>query len=353
VTSFVNTISAFPEQLAETATGSGDVVRAAAAVAVEPPDAVVFAGMGGSGIAADVVCAAATPVAPVPLVVWRDYDLPDWVSPRTMVVAVSHSGDTEETLSSVERARECGARLAVVTSGGRLADLADADRAVLCSRVPGGTMPRAALGSLVAACAAILDGLRIYPGGLDEVLNAAHVLAWRRDEMTNERSTVHRAAELAAGATPVIHGGGSLGRVAAARWKADLNENAKIPAFATTLPEANHNEVCGWQPGARRYCAVLLRHAHEHPRVARRFDAVRPILEESASGVVDVLASGAGLLAQVLDLAYQGSWASLFLADERGVEPEPINAIDRLKRELSMPEPRFDAAPSGRALVAR
>lgn len=335
---FRDAITAFPEQLVDAALGAGDVLRTAGAI--RDVDCIVFSGMGGSGLAAElaVTGAVAHSNRPIPIVVVRDYELPRWVSPRSVVVAVSHSGNTEETLSAFRWARARGTRCAVVTSGGELAAIAAADPEIVRVPVPGGMMPRAALGSLTAACVALLEGLDVYPGGLDDALNAAQALAWRRDEMTGASSTVHVAAELAAARTPVVHGGDAAGSVAAARWKADFNENAKIAAFASALPEVNHNEICAWEPGARRHCAVLLRHAYEHPRVGRRFAAMRPILDESAFGVVDVVGGGAGLLAQLLDLAYQGTWASLLTAELLGVEAEPIRTIERLKRELAAPD---------------
>lgn len=336
---FRDAISSFPEQLVDVALDAGDVLRAAASV--HDIDSVVLSGMGGSGCAAEIAATGALAHShrAIPIVVVHDYELPAWVTPRTVVIAVSHSGQTEETLSAFAAARQKGARVATVTSGGQLASFAAADPSIVHVPVPGGTMPRAALGSLTAACVALLEGLGLYPGGLDDVLNAGQALAWRRDEMAGASSTVHVAAELAAARTPIIHGGDPAGHVAATRWKADFNENAKVPAFAATLPEANHNELCAWEPNDRRYCAVLLRHAYEHARVGRRFAAMRPILADSAFAVVEVFGTGSGLLAQLLDLAYQGTWASLFVADSLGVDPEPIRAIERLKRELSAPDP--------------
>lgn len=345
MTSFRAAISGLPEQLVETALRD-DGLRDAAA-AIEDVDGIVFAGMGGSGIAAEIACTCAAPEAQVPLMVLRDYELPHWVSRHSLVVAVSHSGNTEETVTAFAAAQARGARLAVVASGGVLAAIADADASIVHARVPGGMMPRAALGALVAACVVILEGAGVYPSGIEDLLNAAQQLAWRRDELANARSSAQVAADLAAFAVPITYGGGPAGRVAATRWKADLNENAKIQAFASTLPEANHNDVCGWQAGSRRFCAVLLRHAYEHPRVGRRFGVMRPILEESAFGVVDIVANGAGPLAQLLDLAYQGTWASLFLADARGIDPESIPTIDRIKRELAPSEPKLVAGREG------
>ena len=144
------------------------------------------------------------------------------------------------------------------------------------------------------------------------------------------------------GTIPLVYGGGALGAVAAMRWKCDINENAKAPAFWAAYPELDHNEICGWgQHGdvTRQVVSILeLRHAHEHERLGRRIEVTRDIIAEAVHQVVPVEAEGEGRLAQLLDLMYLGDWVSVYLATERGIDPGPIPAIATLKGILATPE---------------
>ena len=138
---------------------------------------------------------------------------------------------------------------------------------------------------------------------------------------------------------PLIYGGGALGGVAAYRWKCDINENAKAPAFWHQYPELDHNEICGWgQHGdvTRQLITLIeLRHGYEHERLAPRFEATREIIDECVHQVLCVEAEGEGRLAELLDLMYMGDWVSCYLALENDVDPGPIDAIFDLKSRLA------------------
>jgi glucose/mannose-6-phosphate isomerase len=137
---------------------------------------------------------------------------------------------------------------------------------------------------------------------------------------------------------PIFYGGGALGAVAAQRWKCDVNENAKAPAFWNAYPELDHNEICGWgQHGdvtRQLFTLVELRHDFEHEQVGRRFALTRALIEETLAQVLEVRAEGDGRLSQVLDLMYVGDWASCYLALDHDVDPGPIDAIFQLKDAL-------------------
>lgn len=303
---------------------------------------VVVLGMGGSGIAGDVLAAAARHDLEVPVTVLKQYRVPRHVGPGTLVFAVSYSGDTEETVSMATGAVERGAHLVAVSTGGALGELAAAcgGAHVPC---PPGLMPRAALGSLVAPLLVCLGRLGLLEGADGWLRSATEQLARRRDRCaTGVDGTANGARELARriGRTiPVVYGGGTIGEVAAMRWKADVNENAKAPAFWNAYPELDHNEICGWgQHGdvtRQVFTLVEVRHHFEHPKVSRRFEVTREIVEETTAGVLSVEAEGDGRLAQLLDLMYVGDWTSLYMAYDAGVDPGPVDAIARLKEELA------------------
>jgi glucose/mannose-6-phosphate isomerase len=299
-------------------------------------------GMGGSGISGDVVAAAFNDELPVPVTVLKQMRVPSFVGPDTLAFAVSYSGDTEETVSMAEGATDAGARLVAISRGGKLEHLAQREGG-LHFPCPDGYLPRAAIGALVAPLVVALFRMGLAPGAHANLVRAQEQLARRRDRCRPEvEGVANEARELArkiGGTVPLIYGGGALGAVAAYRWKCDVNENAKAPAFAHWYPELDHNEICGWgQHGdvTRQLISLVeLRHGFEHQRLALRFDATREIIEECVHQVLTVEAAGEGRLAQLLDLMYVGDWVSCYLALDRDVDPGPIDAIFALKDRLA------------------
>ena len=338
---FLDAVAGLPEQLAHAhevagavhsdAFPRGDLIRN-----------VVVLGMGGSGISGDVVAAAFNDELPVPLTVLKQIRTPAFVGPETLAIAVSYSGDTEETVSMASSAVERGAQLVAISCGGRLADVAR-DAGALHLPCPPGFMPRAAIGALVAPLLVTLFRAGLAPGAHANLVTAQAQLARRRDRcvpgMTGAANPARELARRLERTIPIVYGGGALGGVAAYRWKCDVNENAKAPAFWHQYPELDHNEICGWgQHGdvTRQLVSLVeLRHGFEHKRLQLRFTVTRELIEECVHQVLEVEAEGEGRLAQLLDLMYVGDWTSCYLALENDVDPGPIDAIFELKSRLA------------------
>ena len=341
---FLEAVRGLPEQLAAAheAAAALDVSGLGPADGI---DNVVVLGMGGSGIAGDVLAAVAGPSLAVPVIVLKQYRTPRFVGPRTLAFALSYSGDTEETLAMASGAAEAGARLVAVSRGGALAELVAARGGLHVSCPADVPVPRAALGALLAPLFVALFRLGMLPHAHADLVKAQERLAARRDKCRPEiEGAANPAREIARqiGTTiPLFYGGGALGAVAAMRWKFDVNENSKAPAFWNAYPEVDHHEICGWgQHGdvtRQVFTLVELRHGFEHPQLVRRFAATREIIEETLVQVLEVQAAGEGRLAQVLDLMYMGDWASSYLALDHDVDPGPIDAIFQLKEALSRP----------------
>jgi glucose/mannose-6-phosphate isomerase len=324
-----------PEQVESAASAAG---RGADLPVKERVEHVVVLGMGGSGIAGDVLVAAAAPFMPVPVTVVKGYDPPDFVGPGSLVFAISFSGDTEETVEAATGAFEAGAALVVLTGGGALAELAgewDVPVVLIPTDIP---QPRAALGAMAIPPLVLLEEIGLFPGASQWVDQALDQLRARRDELVRPGNLAEDLARRIGRTVPLVHSSGDLGSAAALRWKAQINENAKCPAFWNVYPELCHNEVAGWgQHGdATRQLITLvnLRHDAEHPQVARRFELVVEVLREVVAGVEEVRASGEGDLAQLLDLALIGDFVSLHLAGNEGIDPGPIPVLDEIKRQL-------------------
>jgi glucose/mannose-6-phosphate isomerase len=298
-----------PEQV-EAAVGLADGV--AGLPAHDDIENVVVLGMGGSGIAGDVVLAVAGPFMPVPIVVSKGYEPPSFVNEASLCFAVSFSGDTEETVEAATTAAAAGASMVVVARGGELSRLAETWQA---------------------------QTVGLFPGAREWVALAVEQLRRRRDQLAGDRSPARELARTIGRTMPIIYGGGDLGGVAAMRWKNQVNENAKAPAFANAVPELTHNEICGWgQHGdvtRQVFTLVHLRHDHEHPQIMRRFDLVREWVEEVVAGVHEVRAEGEGILAQLFDLILFGDVTTLFLAAQEGVDPGPVPVLDSIKSALA------------------
>ena len=299
---------------------------------------VVVLGMGGSGIAGDVMVAVAGPFLPVPVTVVKSYDLPDFVGPGSLVFAISFSGDTEETVEAAGEAANAGATLVAVTNGGELAELADEWGAPTVPVPSGIPQPRAGLGAMAVPPLIVLEDIGLFPGASQWVALAVDQLRRRRDQLVNLDSPAEELARRIGRTIPLVHGAQSLGATAALRWKAQVNENAKSPAFAAVYPELCHNEIAGWgQHGdvTRQVITLVnLRHDAEHPQVARRFELVADVMREVVADIIEVRAQGEGDLAQLLDLVMMGDFVSLHLAAHEGVDPGPVPVLENLKLRL-------------------
>jgi glucose/mannose-6-phosphate isomerase len=301
---------------------------------------VVVFGMGGSGIAGDILLAAAGPVLPVPVVVVKSYECPPFVGEDTLVFAISASGDTEETVEATTEAAVNGARVVAVTGGGELGRLAAGWGAPVVSVPAHLPQPRTAVAAMAIPPLVVLEDLGLFRGARAWIGEAAAHVARHRDQLVaaGEASEAAAIARRIGRTWPLVHGGGALGTAAAQRWKTQVNENAKLPAFWSVQPELCHNEICGWgQAGdvtRQLLTLVQLRHDGEHPQIRRRFQLVAEAMLEVVAGIIEVRATGDGDLAQLFDLILMGDLMSLWLAAQEGVDPGPVPVLVDLKDRL-------------------
>jgi glucose/mannose-6-phosphate isomerase len=300
---------------------------------------VVVLGMGDSGFVGDVLTAVAAPFMPVPVTVVKGYVPPDYVGTGSFVLAVSFSGDTEETVEAATAAYEAGAALVVVSGGGELVRLSgewDVPLVPVPVSIP---EARTALGAMAVPPLVLLEAIGLFPGAQQWIDLAVDQLSRRRDQLGRSGNVAEQTARRIGRTIPLVHSSQDLGAAAALRWKCQINESAKSPAFWNVHPELGHNEVAGWglNGDATRQLITLvnLRHDAEHPQVSRRFDLVTEALREVMADVVEVRASGEGDLAQLLDLALVGDMVALELACHEGVDPGPVPVVDDIKHVLA------------------
>ncbi len=325
-----------PEQVAAAVGSTTGLVGLPSADAIM---SVVVLGMGGSGVAGDLLQAIAGPLLPVPVTVVKGYAPPAFVGPSTLVFAVSFSGNTEETVEAATAASEAGASMVAVTQGGRLAELAR-DRNAPVVPVPETIpQPRAGIGAVAIPPLVVLEDIGLLPGARSWIAEAVDQLRRRRDSFGASDCPARGLARRIGRTIPLIYGGGPLGATAAARWKNQVNENAKSPAFWNTYPELCHNELAGWgqQGDLTRQILTLveLRHDFEHPQVRRRAGVVDEVLDEVVASIVEVRAEGRGPLAQLLDLVLLGDFVSLELATQEGLDPGPVPILDHVKAAVA------------------
>jgi|FLYL01.1.fsa_nt_gi glucose/mannose-6-phosphate isomerase len=304
-------------------------------------DRIVVLGMGGSAIAGDFLRVLLARESRVPVFNVRAYDLPPYVDGRTLVIASSFSGGTEETLSAFEQALATPAKKLVVTTGGRLLATARANG------VPAFTYefkgePRAAMGWSLMPLLAVAAKLSLMQGVERDVEEAFAVLDEVRTragpEVPEAENGAKKLARRLHERLPVVYGAGPLVEVAH-RWKTQLNESSKVWAFYEELPELHHNAIIGYrlpESTARSATVVFLSSPDlVHPRVRMRYQFTQRLLEEAGVDWTQAETSGRGALAQLLSLVMFGDYVSVYLAYLYGVDPTPTTVIDELKAWLA------------------
>ena len=296
--------------------------------------------MGGSAIGGDLALAALGDRATRPVRTRRGYGLWPWTPPDTLVLCASYSGDTEETLAGFEAAGAAGTGRVVMTTGGPLAGSARAEGVPVIG-VPGGMVPRAAVLYMMVGALECAAACGAAPEIRSEIENATALLerlvdAWGPD--SDADSQAKALARSLHGTLPVIHGAGPTNAVAR-RWSTQLNENAKLAAFASELPEADHNQVCGWERGRQvaPMSAVFLEDPDHHPRVRERVDLTIEEIERAGAPAVRIGSRGESRLERILSLVLLGDLVSVYLAVLEGVDPTPTVALDRVKERLGKP----------------
>ena len=313
-------------------------VEAANLKPLEATGGLIVAGMGGSAIGGALARTALGDRALRPIVITRGYGLPPWTAPESTVLCSSYSGNTEETLAAYEAAGAVGAHRIVATTGGKLAAAARGD-GVPVIPLPGGFQPRAAVGYTFVVALEVAG----LAGAGERLHSEIDVAAARTEELVAHwgpgGAQEDFPKDLARGlhrTVPQIAGSGLTSPIAY-RWKCQINENAKQPAFSHELPELDHNEIVGWQSAGDlgRFSAVFLDDSDLHPRIRQRIELTRGLIAAEGAATFRVESVGSTATERLLSLVLLGDLVSLYLAVLRGVDPGPVAVIDRLKSALA------------------
>ena len=315
-------------------------IAAQASLDCPRPENIIIAGMGGSAIGGELLKDWARDKSPVPIEVNKDYMLPAYADAKSLVVIVSYSGDTEESLSAFLDATRRKCMTYCVSSGGSLLEFAEKLR-IPHLKVPSGMPPRAALPYLFVPLLVLLEKQGLVSNLTDELAESIKVLDKVAKQNAPDKPAKNNPAKtlaLGIGETaPVIYGFGIL-RGAAVRFKQQFNENAKSPAKWEVFPELDHNEIVGWEKAgnlARYFSTILLRDRNEPTEVRSRIEITKALMQATGSKLFEVWSQGNSTLAKMLSTILVGDFASVYLAVLHGVDPTPVETITLLKEKLN------------------
>ncbi|MBU1853220.1 MAG: bifunctional phosphoglucose/phosphomannose isomerase [Candidatus Omnitrophica bacterium] len=303
---------------------------------------IVFAGLGGSAIGADIVKVYLQDELKLPVIVCRNYTLPDFTGKNTLLFCASYSGNTEETLSSFDNGLKRGASIITIGSGGKLKELS-MKNGFRHITIPCGFPPRTALGYMSITVLAVLSRLGFIKDKEKEVKELYSELIKLRDKEIGisvpfEKNISKRLACTLFGKYSIIYGTSDSTEAVSLRWRGQLAENSKCLSSSHVLPEMNHNEIVGWcfpKELLESFKVVILRDKKDHPRTQKRIDISKTIIKESGAEIFELEREKGSLLVRLFSLIYIGDFVSFYLAILNDIDPTPVKSVDYLKSELA------------------
>ncbi|MFH1752871.1 MAG: bifunctional phosphoglucose/phosphomannose isomerase [Candidatus Omnitrophota bacterium] len=303
---------------------------------------IVFCGLGGSAIGADLIRSYVAKVCRLPIIVNRDYTLPAFVDDKTLLIVSSYSGNTEETLSAYDEGRKRGANIVAITTNGKLKENTQKDK-VPCIMIPAGLPPRCALGYSSIPVLVLLSKLGVISDNENEIEKTSDLLAeLYKAELAPDidpgKNISKRIARELFGKYAIIYGANQHTDCAATRWRGQLAENSKAISSTHLFPEMNHNEIVGWanpKDLMKDLAVVILRDKGDHPRVAKRMDISASIINKVGTKIIEISSRGDSLLGRIFSLIYIGDFVSFYLAILNDVDPTPVDSVMYLKSELA------------------
>jgi len=295
------------------------------------PNGVLILGMGGSGISGAFISSVLKETSRIPIQTNPDYCIPGWVTNNSLVIACSNSGNTEETLKAAFEAKKRSAKIACITSGGKLENLAVKEGWPLVT-VPAGFPPRSQFGYSFLSLAWTLMRFRIFPENSYKDLEATH-LSTKESQLSVEQRA-ETVADLIEGKKIHLYSDTHADCIIT-RWRQQINENSKILVNSQVFPELNHNELVGWASGGESDVVIIVRTPEDIKRTQTRMEITAEIFQEIGANVIFIDPDGENRMQRLMDLVFLGDYLSLILAERAGVDPVEIDYINRLKDRLS------------------
>ncbi|MFH1181963.1 MAG: bifunctional phosphoglucose/phosphomannose isomerase [Candidatus Woesearchaeota archaeon] len=317
--SYLRTLLDLPRQIEEAAELANNIT-------VQGPfENIAILGIGGSGLPGEFLASYAD--LTIPLIVCKEYELPKAVKSKSLVFAVSYSGNTEETIMTFREARRRGAKVVAIASGGKLEEIATRE-GVPFVKVPSGIQPRAAIAYQFFPILSVLHNAKILPFPTEAVKEM--IVALRNP---NYMERAKALAEKLVDKIPLIYSSQKF-KAVAYKWKINFNENSKTHAFYNILPEMNHNELVGFTKLAGTFHAIILQDESDLPRVKERMKLTKNIIASKGVDTTLIEVTGNSHLARMFSALHLGDLTSYYLADLRGIDPEPVDVVEELKKRL-------------------
>lgn len=299
---------------------------------------ICLVGMGGSAIGADLIRAYCYESSPYPIQMLRHYEIPGWVDEHTLIIGCSYSGNTEETLTALDKARARGAQAMAVTSGGALM-LKAAKEGFDYIKIPGGLPPRSALGYIFVPLFRIGQHLDIMDEDEEALEETNKLLAEQNGLMANPGDNEALSlAEKLDDTLPIVYSDATMMEPVNLRWREQFEENAKTLAYGNTLPEMTHNEIVGWERIVHltgRLSVIMLVDREDNERVKQRMKIVEELIEDQTAWLHLFETRGKSRLARMFSLVQLADWTSFYLAILNSTDPTPVAKIDLLKSKLA------------------
>jgi glucose/mannose-6-phosphate isomerase len=320
-------VEGFPKQLQEAL----DIAQSATLTLKHHIQNIVVTGLGGSGIGGTILSELVQAECTVPIIVNKDYFLPEFVNANSLVIISSYSGNTEETLSAMKQAISKQAQIVCVTSGGKVLEIAKQHQYDTII-IPGGNPPRSCVGySLIQLFKIVQFNGFIKTDLLKQVSESITLLNKENTYIKQEAATI---AKSLVGKIPVIYSLGSCEGVAV-RFRQQINENSKMLCWHHTFPEMNHNELVGWTEKNENLAVVTFRTSYDFERTIKRYDICKPLFTKYSASVTDITAKGNTKLEQFMYLINLGDWISCYIADIKNIDAIEVDVITNLKNELA------------------
>jgi glucose/mannose-6-phosphate isomerase len=293
---------------------------------------VYVAGLGGSGIGANFVAEFIKEECKIPYIIGKGYDNPAFIGPNTLYVASSYSGNTEETLTSLSKVESSGAKIVIISSGGKLIKIAQ-EKGYDYIQVPNDwPSPRACLGFSLVQQLYVLYKLNIISKTtIDQVKSSIDLIKYDQDEI---KVKAEKIANLIHGKIPVIYTTDRMESVAM-RFRQQINENSKYLAWHHVIPEMNHNELVGWRDSHENLAVIYFRNKDDYQRNAVRMDINKEVISKYTSTIIEIYSKGQNLVEKAIYLVHLGDWVTWYLAELRGIDSLEVHVIDHLKGELA------------------
>ncbi len=322
-----NLVEGFTKQLQEAL----DIANAAVLTPKHNVQNIVVTGLGGSGIGGTILSELVQSECPVPIIVNKDYFLPDFVNSNSLVIISSYSGNTEETLSAMKQAIDKNAQIVCITSGGEVKIIAEKYKYDTII-IPGGNPPRSCIGySLVQLLKIVQFNGFVKTDLLNQVQTTITLLDNEKEAIKVEASII---AKTLLNKIPVIYSLGSC-EGAAVRFRQQINENSKMLCWHHTLPEMNHNELVGWTEKNDALAVITFRTSFDYQRTIKRYELCKEIFAKYSHSVTDITAKGVSKVEQFFYLINIGDWISCYIADLKNIDAVEVNVITHLKNELA------------------